>query len=385
MTHAPSDRSSANDLAIVLTGGGARAAYQVGVLRAVARMQPEARFPIITGVSAGAINAIFLASYSGPLAAGMEELVGIWSVLRVSDVLDVDALRLARTVVRWGGRLVSGGGALAPKVQGLVDTAPLRRLLQRVVATVDGEIVGIDRNLQSSALRAIALLTINYSTGQTVAWVQGGEIQTWERPNRRSRRARLTIDHVMASSALPLVFPAIRIGEAWHGDGGIRLSAPLSPAIHLGARRILVISPRYQPTRAEADIPTISGYPPPAQILGKMMNSIFLDLVDQDASRLKRINELIVKVPEEERGSFRPINALVLRPSEDLAKLSAQYEPDLPKGFRFLTRSLGTRETSSPDFLSMLMFQPDYLQRLIAIGERDAEERRDEIAALFTC
>ncbi len=370
-------------LAIVLTGGGARGAYQVGVLRALARQHPGACFPIITGVSAGAINAVHLASHPGPLDEAMEELTQIWSHLTLPEVLDVDTFDLGRTVLRWGTRLISGGSALVPKVRGLVDTAPLRRLLERILTVVDGEIIGIERNLQNSPLRAVALTTINYSTGQTVTWVQGDEIQTWERPKRRSRHTRLCVDHVMASSALPLVFPAIRIGDAWHGDGGIRLSAPLSPAIHLGADRLLIISTRYEASMAEAEMPTINGYPPPAQILGKLLNSVFLDLVDQDVARLRRINHLIAKVPEDERGAFRVVESLVIRPSEDLGRLSAEHEPELPKTFRFLTRGLGTRETKSPDFLSMLMFEPEYLRRLIAIGERDADARRAEIATLL--
>lgn len=371
-------------LAIVLTGGGARGAYQVGVLRALARQHPGACFPIITGVSAGAINAVHLASHPGPLDEAMEELTQIWSDLTLPEVLDVDTFDLGRTVVRWGTRLISGGSKLMPKVRGLVDTAPLRRLLERILTVVDGEIIGIERNLRNTLLRAVALTTINYSTGQTVTWVQGDQIQTWERPNRRSRQTRLCVDHVMASSALPLIFPAIRIGDSWHGDGGIRLSAPLSPAIHLGADRLLIVSTRYEASMAEAGVPTINGYPPPAQILGKLLNSVFLDLVDQDVARLRRINDLIAKVPVDERGEFRVVESLVIRPSEDLGRLSAEHEPELPRTFRFLTRGLGTRETKSPDFLSMLMFEPEYLRRLIAIGERDADARRDEIAALLT-
>jgi NTE family protein len=374
----------AADLAIVLTGGGARAAYQVGLLRCLARKMPDLRFPIITGVSAGAINAAFLASYQSGLGEAVDALCDLWSQLTVENVFRVNARSLGRSFMRWGARLASGGSAIAPDVRGLVDTSPLHKLLSRTLGTVDGEIPGIVRNLEHEDLQAVALTTLSYTTGQTVTWVQGCAIDTWEAPNRRSVKTKLSVDHVMASAALPLFFPAVRIGNAWHGDGGIRLAAPLSPAVHLGASRILAISTRYDRSQAEADRPTISGYPPPAQIIGHLMNAVFLDVLDQDLVRTDRLNRLLCKLPPEHRGTLRPVEVLVLRPSQDLGKLSAKYEAGLPRGFRFLTRGLGTRETESPDFLSLLMFQPDYMQRLIELGEADAEARVDDLVQLIT-
>jgi NTE family protein len=283
--------------------------------------------------------------------------------------------------MRWAARLVSGGLPGAPRVRGLVDTAPLREFLQGALGTVEGEIVGIRENVERGLLRAVAITTLSYTTGQSITWVDGCDIVDWEVPNRRSARARLGLDHVMASAALPLVFPAAQIGGHWHGDGSIRLASPLSPAIHLGADRILAISARYARSFEEADEPTIQGYPPPAQVIGQLMSSIFLDLLDQDARRLRRINGLLDKLPPEAHGDLRPIELLVLRPSVDLGRLAAEFEHRLPQGFRFLTRGLGTRETASPDFLSLLMFEPEYLNRLIAIGEADAEQRGDELLA----
>jgi NTE family protein len=171
----------------------------------------------------------------------------------------------------------------------------------------------------------------------------------------------------------------VRLGAHWHGDGGIRLAAPLSPALHLGADRILAISTHYAKSFAEADEPQILGYPPPAQILGQLMDAIFLDAVDEDASRLERANAFLRELPDEERHGYRPVDFAVIRPSQDLGQLAAEYEPELPRGFRFLTRSLGTRETSNADFLSLLMFVPEYLERLIAMGEADAEARIEAI------
>jgi NTE family protein len=205
----------------------------------------------------------------------------------------------------------------------------------------------------------------------------------WERPQRRSRNTVLTVEHVMASSALPLFFPAVRLEGGWYGDGGVRLAAPLSPALHLGARRILAISTRYDRNLAEADRPVVAGYPPPAQIVGVLMNSIFLDLLDHDALRLDRLNRLLERLPFEDRMGLRPVKLMVLRPSSDLGRLAGRYEPKLPRAFRFLTRGMGTRDTESPDFLSLVLFQPDYLRALMEMGERDAEARRHEVAAFI--
>ena len=376
--------SPRGDLAITLSGGGARAAYQVGVLRGLARHLPRTRPVILTGESAGAINVVYLAAYPGALPEAVENLASLWSQLTADQLFRVGPLSLACNVLRWGTRLISGGAAIAPKVRGLLDTAPLRALLERSLAPVNGEIVGITEKLERGLLKAIALTTINYSTGQTVTWVQGGQILDWERPLRRSVRTRLTVDHVLASAALPFMFPAVRLGDDWYGDGGVRLHAPLSPAIHLGARRILAVSTRYQPTHEEADRPAVYGYPAPAQVAGILLDAIFLDLIDYDALVLERLNRLLGKLPRQEWGDLRPVDLLVLRPSQDLAKLAADCESRLPRGLRFLTRGLGTHETSRPALLSLLMFLPEYLQPLIRIGESDVEARLDEIAAFVT-
>jgi NTE family protein len=371
-------------LALVLTGGGARAAYQAGVLRTLAQDFPDIRFDIITGVSAGAINALFLAARRSPLASAVQDLCDLWENLQLEEVFRSDAVSLLRHLLRWGVRLVSGGSVLSPQVRGLVDTMPLRRLLMQVLPHNDeGAIAGIEENLARCQPTAVAVTTLNYSTGQTITWVAGCAIEAWERPLRRSVRTRFTVEHAMASAALPVLFPAVSLGRAWHGDGGIRQSAPLSPALHLGAERILAISTSYAKSFAEAEEPETAGYPPPAQILGQLANAIFLDVIDEDALRLQRSNAFLRGFPQEQRRNYRLVDLLVLRPSVDLGRLAARYEPRLPRGFRFLTRGLGTRETSRPDFLSLLMFQPDYLRALVGVGAADAEARRDEIARLL--
>ncbi len=382
MTNSASGTESGRPrVAIVLTGGGARGAYQVGVLRGLARHLPELRFPIITGASAGAINAVYLAAHAGTTREAAEGLARVWENIEFSDVFRVDGWCLARSSMAWLARLGLGLRQLGTSVQGLLDTGPLRRMLQRELGT-RGEVEGIARNLETGRLDAIALMTVNYSTGQTVSWVQGRDIETWERPARRSRPTAITVEHVMASAALPLMFPAVKLDGSWYGDGSIRMAAPLSPALHLGADRIFAISNQYPRSQAEADRPSFDSYPPPAQIAGNLLNAIFLDVLDQDVQRLQRLNKLLRKLPAADREGLKPVDIVVMRPSVDLGKLSAQFEPRLPGSFRFMTRNLGTRETESPDSLSLLMFQEDYVRRLIEVGERDAEARLDEIKDL---
>ena len=371
------------DLGLVLTGGGARGAYQVGVLNWIASRHPELRIPVLTGVSAGAVNVAKLASHPGTFLQAMSELTGLWSELTVEQVFRVEPWRLLNNALRWGLRLMSGGVFPAPEVHAFLDTAPLREFLSEVLATVRGEITGVDYNLARGALRAAGIITTSYSTGQTVVFLRGHDIQPWVRPQRRTVMTPLTLDHVMASAALPMFFPAVRIGDGWYGDGGIRLAAPLSPALHMGADRILAISTRFNRSQAEADRPTVTGYPPPAQVLGVLLNAVFLDLVDQDTVRLDRINRMVESLPHEKRDGMRIVKLLTFRPSSDLSRMASKFEPSLPRGFRFMTRGLGTRETRSPDVLSMLMFQPDYIAELIAAGEADAAARAEEIESFL--
>jgi len=369
-------------LGLVLSGGGARGAYQVGVLRILAREYPEVVPDILTGVSAGGINAAFLAARQEPYQEKIDSLAEMWSNLRIDEVFRVDTQNLAWRALRWGGRLVSGGKSPLPPAKSMVDTSPLREVLERELHAGAGAIDGINESLRAGWLRAFALTASSYTTGQSITWVQTREdcaMPGWERPLRKSTSCSLRIDHVMASAALPFFFPAIEVDGAWYGDGGIRLTQPLSPAIHLGAKRIIAVTTRYAKSREEADRPSIVGYPPPAQVAGVLFNAIFLDQMDSDAMQLRQINALIEAHPEERRQGLRPIDLLVLRPSVDLGRLANDYEADLPKAFRFFTRGLGTRETRSNDMLSLVMFQTDYVKRLIELGESDALAKRKEI------
>jgi NTE family protein len=368
----------------MLGGGGARGAYQAGVLRGIAKRHPELRIPILTGISAGALNTIFLAAHPGLLSNAAADLVRLWLTLTPDQVYDVQPASLLSNVLRWGIRLVSGGRPRQEPTRGMVNTAPLRAFLQRALPhDPDGTFPGIAHNLTRGTLDAVALSATSYTTGQSVTWVQGRDVELWQRPQRRSEHTRLAVDHVMASSALPMLFPAVRVGGEWFGDGGVRLTAPLSPALHLGATRILTIATRYLRTRAEADRPLTEGYPPPAQVLSTLYNAIFLDLIDEDIIRLQKINRLIEDLPDEAREGMRVVEILVMRPSEDLGKLARAFEPRLPSMFRYLTRGLGTQRTASPDILSLVMFQEDYLQRLAQLGEADADAQAERIDAFL--
>jgi NTE family protein len=372
--------------ALVLSGGGARAAYQAGVLQYVAEVFPERGFTIVTGVSAGAINAAHLANHTGPLRQATADLARCWYDITADQVFEEEsAMALTRRVLgkSINRRHPSDTVIHVEEGQALLDTAPLRVFLAEKLHPVDGVLTGVGENLAAGRLKAACVTATNYSTGQTVTWVQGSDIDDWQRPNRVGIQTELTLDHIMASTALPLLFPAVRVGSGWYGDGGIRLTSPLSPAIHLGATSIFVISTRYGRSRREADVPAVVGYPPAAQVMGLLMNAIFLDMLDQDALTMHRINELVRDLPVWKRDGFRPIKLLLLRPSVDLGKLAGQYEISVRGALRFLTRGLGTGETKSPDWLSMLLFDDTYIDRLVQIGREDARRQHDRIARFF--
>jgi len=371
--------SKTDDLGLVMSGGGARAAYQVGFLRSLGHHHKDIHFPIITGVSSGAINAAYLANESGTLHEKAERLAEIWGNLTIDHVFRVDSMSIARHVLSWGVRLITGGAANAIMTRSLVDTGPIRNLLKDILKPEHGRLTGIEKNINEGVLRAIAITASSYTTGQSISWVQGNNVAAWERAHRKSVFSDINIDHIMASASLPMFFPSVYVNGSWYGDGGIRLTAPLSPAIHMGARRLLAISTRHlQPVR-EAKQVKIDDYPSPARVIGAMYNAIFLDVFDNDALRLERVNTLINRLSEERRDGLVPVKLLLLRPSEDLGNLASQYEPQLPGPFRFMTRGWGTKEYRSSDMLSLVMFQPDYIQHLIQMGERDAEARKDEI------
>lgn len=373
-------------LALAFGGGGARAAYQVGLLRSIAKRFPDLHASVLTGVSAGAINAAHLANHSDGFATSVSQLEAFWRGLTVNHVFRTDFATLSSSMLRWAFRLMSGGKRvpLASPVRGLVDTTPLRKFLFRALeADSSGRLLGIEENLAKGRLSAIEITTTDYATGQSVSWIQGRDVRLWKRPGRASVLAPLTVDHIMASCALPLFFPAVQLGHHWHGDGGIQLTAPLSPALHLGASRIFAFSTRHIPTQAESDRPTTQGYPPPATVIGVLLNAVFLDAFDVNVQAVQRMNTLLAALPSGATTTLRPVDLHLIRPSEDLGVIANEFESELPRSFRFAIRGLGTRETTYAELLATILFQPGYIGRMIELGERDGDKQRDEIDAFL--
>ncbi len=368
--------------ALVLSGGGARAAYQVGCLRHIAQAMPEYRPQILTGVSAGAINAVQLASSRGSWPEAVAKLSDLWLSLETERVYATEFSSIMARVFKWGLRVISGGRLGHADLRGMVDNRPLREFLRASLPMEGDRILGIEENLAEGLLQSLAIITTNYGSGRSVAWVEGESDVLWERGQLRARDVDMTLDHVMASAALPMFFPAVKLENMWHGDGGIRLTAPLSPALHLGATRILAVSPRAKPTTS---IPPDlrEPYPSPAQIAGVLMNAVFLDMLDYDALQMNRINRLVEQLTEEERGEMRKVEVMVLRPREDLGELAGEHELNMPRAFRFFERGLSDRNARSSDALSMVIFEPEYLAMLIRMGEEDAAARSDEIEAFL--
>ncbi|MEQ1633157.1 MAG: patatin-like phospholipase family protein, partial [Planctomycetota bacterium] len=354
--------SERGELAIVFSGGGASAAYQVGFLCHIAERHPNLKARILTGVSAGAVNAAVLAGLPGTFAERVSGLQKAWSTLQPESVYRSSGLQLMSRAMRYGLRLVSGRQKPVKRPQSLLDTAPLRAFLQGIVGLPDGRIAGIREKIQSGELLGVAMSASSYYSGRSVTWLSEQSANAWTGPHRETRPVPLCIEHVMASTALPLLFPAIPIDGEWFGDGSIGFTSPFSPAIHLGASRILAISTRRaSPSSAPKHL---GPYPPPAQIAGAMLNALFFEHSHSDALRLHRINELLSALPPGKEKGLRQVQLLVLDPVSDLGALANKFEPRLPRTLRFLTRGLGTGEDRGGELLSLLMFQGEFLSAL---------------------
>ncbi|HKI95903.1 MAG TPA: patatin-like phospholipase family protein [Gemmatimonadales bacterium] len=375
----PTASNPYSDLALVLSGGGARAAYQAGALRAVAELVPDLNFPIITGVSAGAINTVYLAAHEGSLTEAVHGLVDQWARLRSPDVYRVHPTVLVRDAVRMVLDAITGRRSGRPALRGLLDMSPLRGFLASCI-----DINGIERNLALGRLRAAALSATSYTNGCTVTFVDGArDLSMWSRAQRYATREPLTFEHVLASAAIPIVFPAVRLGDGYYGDGSVRQAAPLAPSIHLGARRLLAIGMRAErPTGlAVTDIE----YPSSAEVLGLLMHSIFLDSLDTDAERLERINRTLALFPPDaaSKPDMRRVDLLVLRPSRNLGAMAGDYRADLPPVLNTVVRALGGRRRRAADFLSYLMFTPPFTHDLMELGYLDTLRHRETIEAFL--
>lgn len=367
-----------NRTALVLTGGGARAAYQVGVLRAIAHIRGRRGgnpFAIICGTSAGAINATALAMFADEFDVGVRKLTWLWRNLSVDQIYRADATALLATGVRWGAALTSGW-LIRQTPRSLLDNSPLRQLIDRLLDTDS-----IERVIASGALRALSVSASGYSSGQNLTFYQGSpELLPWRRAQRLGIPARIKSAHLLASSAIPFVFPAVRINREYFGDGSMRQLAPVSPAVHLGAERILVIG---SGRLAEEGRLRTDTYPTPAQIAGHALSSIFLDGLAVDLERLDRINQtLSVMTPEQVNQSgtgLRVIKSLVISPSHRLDAFAADHRDDLPLALQMVLRGFGAMRPEGSALLSYLLFEQGYIKTLMDLGYQDALAQRHEI------
>lgn len=363
---------------LVLTGGGARAAYQVGFLRAMshilARGTPNP-FPILCGTSADAINATALAADAVDFHRAVRRLLLIWKNFHADQVYRSDAMGVVLTGARWLAAMMVGGlGRNNPS--SLLDNTPLSQLLRERL-----DLSGIQRSIKAGALYALSITASGYTSGQSVSFFQGVPgLEGWQRARRLGIPEIIDYEHLLASSALPFIFPAVPLRREYFGDGSMRQIAPISPALHLGADRVVVIGVGRQTNHAPQRTRS-TGYPSLAQIAGHALNSIFLDSLEVDVERLRRINNTLRLVPAaaRERSELREVDVLVITPSEDIDAIAMQFIHELPRSIKYLLRGVGATRGGGATLTSYLLFEPAYCRALIALGYKDTMARRDEI------
>lgn len=377
------DGSARGRTALILSGGGARAAYQVGVLMAIADSLPrDARnpFDIICGTSAGALNATVLASQAVRFRNGVRGLERVWANLNAGHVYRTDWSSFLQLVFRWVFAGMRRGESDTP--HSLFDNEPLAHLISQVV-----NFKKIQRQIEGGHLYALSITAAGYSTGESVSFFQAApEVQPWRRSRRVGVQAQIGPEHLLASSALPILFPAKRIGEHYFGDGAIRQLAPLSPALHLGAEKILVVGVSGGPRELARRLPG-NTYPSTAQIIGHVLNSAFVDAFEGDVERLERINRTLRLIPDDvkkaNRMELREVELLKIMPSQPLDEMAAQHAHELPRNIRTLLSGWGATRRAGGTAVSYLLFEQGFCRALMALGYQDAIARREEIAAFL--
>ncbi len=370
-----------HESALILSGGGARAAYQVGALRAIAKLvrrRARVPFPVICGTSAGAINAAVLATHADDLRRGVARLLRWWRRIHVEDVYRADLATLARHGARWMASIVTGTRAPA-RAASMLDNAPLARML-----SAELDLSRLDRLIKTGGLRALAINATSYATGHAVTFYQGAlSLAPWQRTRRRGQPCVFAIEHLMASTAIPFIFPAVRVGVDYYMDGSVRQIAPLSAALHLGARRLMVLAVGQFAGQRAIPGETVPRYPSFAQTAGHALSSVFLDHLGADLERLTQMNRLLDLVPPLDLARLGRkgvhVDAFVLTPSQDLGELALEHAHRLPRGVRTLLRGLGSTQGSGANLVSYLLFDRHYTRALLALGHSDALARAEEI------
>ena len=368
-----------------MTGGGARAAYQVGVLKAIAEITPPdspSPFQIVCGTSAGAINAAALSTHAQDFQTAVLRILNIWSNFHVQHVFRSDLFSLLSTATNWLIAMMSFGYISRNEKLFLLDRTPLIELLTEHFTTKE-----IQQAIDNGFLHAVSITASGYSSHESVSFFQGHKsIKNWSRSRRHGARSEITVEHLLASSAIPFIFAPQLINREYFGDGSMRQTAPISPALHLGARRILVIGNRHE-TEENRERVNMSQFPTFGQIAGHALNSIFLDSLEADIERLTRINKTISLIPREKREAndiaLRKINVLVISPSQDIGALANRFIDELPVTIRILLRGIGSNKNSDSSLLSYLLFEQGYCQELIQLGYQDAMNQKDEIVCLL--
>ncbi|MET1115706.1 MAG: patatin-like phospholipase family protein [Comamonas sp.] len=408
MTSTPSslpDSSARTDVlpttGLLLTGGGARAAYQVGVLEAIAHIrrscghgQGPNPFPVITGTSAGAINAAALACGADHFDLTVRQMAHVWSHLHAENVYRADALSMLRSGARWLS-LLSLGWALTRwrtlRPRSLLDNAPLAALLQTDLVPL----ARLPEVIAGGHLRALSVTASSYTSGEHVSFYEtNAQLQPWVRSQRRAVGGHITHAHLLASSAIPFIFPAAALDIGAHveyfGDGSMRQTAPLAPAIHLGADRVLVIGAGRMQGAPESAPPSLAAsYPTLAQIAGHTLSNIFLDALALDIERAQRVNATLALIPPEvrARSNLRSLELLVIAPSQRLDAIAAHHVADLPRSMRSLLGALGVttdaNDARGAGLASYLLFEPGYIRALMALGRKDTFAQHEQVVRFF--
>lgn len=365
--------------ALVLTGGGARAAYQVGVLKAVAQYIPRhyaSPFPIICGTSAGAINSTALACYSSCFHLAVKKLEWVWNNLNTNRVYYSDPTRVFGHIFR--GLLATFQADYAnKKPRSLLNNEPLRQLLNDVI-----DFQRIDANINKGYLTGLSVTASSYSSGNSVSFYQShSNIAPWFRAKRYGKPTRIDAEHLMASASIPLVFPSIKIKHEHYGDGSIHQLSPLSPAIHLGGEQLFIVGVEQpkEPLHAKENNP----HPPTtATIAGHLLDGIFSDTIQSDLERMKRINGTLKLVPDDTKNNqkgLKNIDSMLLNPSHDFNAMAVEYFSDLPISIRLLLRNFGISNDSESSLISYILFEKNYCRQLIKLGYEDTMKKETQI------